>query len=183
VSEPSVIRTERTIVRTGRWLMAFGGACLVRLLLLLPDASTPDVGHFLLFLFNLPVGVFAILTGEGLTRKRGWAIAASMVMGGLLLGTAAVGAGGLVAIGWYVWNVASLSSAIRDVGPWLLIAVFVSTFWAVVLRSLSKVSAVFRAQGSRIPSHRALRAWMGASFAVGGSVAGLMLLAFWGIVR
>ncbi len=176
MQEPSVIHQERTIIRTGRWLMAFGGACIIRLFVQLQPVSFPDQLQSLLFFANLAFGIFAILTGEGVTRKRSWALTASMIMGGLLVGVSTVAVAALVHFAIRDWGSSSLSVAIRLQGPWILMFVVVLTFWLIVLRTLLGVSTVLRDRGSRLPSRRALWAWSVAAFVLGSGLAGAMAL-------
>jgi len=171
VSEPSVIQQERTIIRTGRWVIAFGAVCLVRMLLQLNPFSL-DVMGFLLFFTTLAVGAFGILIGEGVTRKKRWALWASMVLGGLLAGVSTVATAALVHFGLREWGRSSAASAIGDYGPWIVMFLVVLTFWLIVLWTLMKVCV----EGSRLPSRRMLRTWAVAAFALGGGLAGAMAL-------
>ena len=171
MTEPSVIHQERTIIRTGRWVIAFGAVCLVRMLLQLNPFSL-DVMGFLLFFTNLAVGTFAILIGEGVTRKKRWALWASMILGGLLVGVSTVGTAGLVHFGLREWGRSSLDLAIVNFGPWIVIFLVVLTFWLIVLWTLMKVWV----EGGRLPSRRVLWTWSLVAFAAGGGLAGRMIL-------
>ena len=163
--------------------MAFGAVCLLRLFLLLPEVLSPTMIPTALFLQHLVFGIVAILTGEAVTRKRGWALVTSMVMGGLLAGVSMVAMSWLFRFGLKEWRGGSPGYALENFGPWLLVSIVVLIFWLLVLRTMLKVAVVLRSRGSPLPSHRVLMTWLGSSFALGIGLAVVAVLPSWLTLR
>jgi hypothetical protein len=183
MDESSIIRQERTISRAGRWIMAFGAVCLLRLFLLLPEVLSPDMIATALFLQHLVFGIVAILTGEAVTRKKGWAFVTSMVMGGLLAGVSMVAMSWLIRFGLKEWRGGSPGYAFENFGPWLIVSVVVLIFWLLILRTILNVAAVLRDKGSPLPSRRVLMTWLGSAFTLGIGSAVAVVLPSWLTLR